>query len=319
MSVHHLRYRADIDGLRAIAVLPVVLFHFGFSTFAGGFVGVDVFFVISGFLITSLIVVEIDESRFSIVRFYERRIRRIFPALFLVIIVTSIASAIILLPNDLKRYAKSVVAADWFFSNFEFWREAGYFDVDAHQKPLLHTWSLAVEEQFYLIFPPFLLLAARYLRRRYLLIIMPIFVLSLTFSIWAVYAKPSLAFYLTPSRMWEIMLGAWLALIPWEAGKRFIPPSGYGLLTLLGIGMIAYGVFTFSANTPFPGAMALLPCGGAALVIFGGQNHPSMVSRLLATGPLVFVGKISYSLYLWHWPLIVLAAYPFAGETPLSE
>ena len=294
-------YRPDIDGLRAIAIVPVVLYHYGFRPFTGGFVGVDVFFVISGFLITGLIHREMAEGRFSIRHFYERRIRRIFPALFVMLAVATVAAAIILFPLDFERYADSLFATAFFASNFEFWREAGYFDVAAEWKPLLHLWSIAVEEQFYLIFPALLLLIGTKSRRTLLIVTGALFAASLVFSIWALTNAPSTAFYLLPARFWELMLGALLALaqIP-QPSSRIVRES----IGIAGLGMIAFAVFTYTRWQPFPGQYALLPCLGAALLIYAGETK-TLTHRLLSLKPIVFVGLISYSLYLWHWPLLV--------------
>jgi len=294
-------YRPDIDGLRALAILPVVLFHYRVPGFSGGFVGVDVFFVISGYLIGGLIYGEMREGRFSILKFYERRIRRIFPALFVLLAAVTVAAWFILFPSDFDRYARSLLATAFFASNFGFWREIGYFDVVAEQKPLLHLWSIAVEEQFYILFPAILLALAGRSKARALATVSAILVASFAFSIWAGLADPAFAFYMLPPRAWELMLGAALAI------GGFAAPSSRALreaLAASGIVLIAVGVFAFTAATPFPGAAALLPCVGTALVIFTGQA-PTAVNAVLSRRPLVFTGLISYSLYLWHWPLFV--------------
>jgi peptidoglycan/LPS O-acetylase OafA/YrhL len=298
-----LSYRPDIDGLRAIAILAVVFYHFGFWQFAGGFIGVDVFFVISGFLITGLIHREMMDGDFSIRRFYERRIRRIFPALFVMLAVATVAAAVLLFPSDFELYAQSLIATAMFASNFEFWREAGYFDAWASTKPLLHLWSIAVEEQFYLVFPALLWFAGRSSRMKLLIGVGALFVLSLAFSIWAVGSAPIAAFYLLPSRMWELMLGALLALAPISAPSSRAVREG---IAAAGLGMIVVAIAVLRPWQPFPGMAALLPCIGTALVIYAGQQ-PSFVRSVLASKPMVFVGLISYSLYLWHWPLLVYA------------
>ncbi|HEY1632955.1 MAG TPA: acyltransferase family protein [Rhizomicrobium sp.] len=290
------RYRPDIDGLRALAILPVLLFHYRVPGFSGGFVGVDVFFVISGYLIAGLIHGEMRQSRFSIASFYERRIRRIFPALFAVLIVTSVAAWFLLFPLDFERYARSLFATAFFASNVEFWRELGYFDVSAETKPLLHLWSIAVEEQFYVVFPPILLLAGR----RALAVVGVIFVASLGFSLWAVPYAQAFAFYMLPARAWELMLGALLAV----GAVPALPRVARETMALIGVAMIAASVALFTRATPFPGAAALLPCAGAALVV--AAEH-SAVNSALSRRPLVLIGLISYSLYLWHWPLFVFA------------
>ena len=298
-----LAYRPDVDGLRAIAILSVVFFHYGVWPFTGGFAGVDVFFVISGFLITGLIHREMVERRFSILRFYERRIRRIFPALFAMLAVATVASALILFPLDFERYADSLVATAFFSSNFEFWREVGYFDIAATQKPLLHLWSIAVEEQFYLLFPAILLIVGTVSRRKLLTATAISFALSLAYSVWAVANAPSAAFYLLPSRFWELMLGALLALAPVSAPSSHSVREG---LSVTGLAMIVASVFLYTSSDPFPGLRALLPCAGTALAIYA-NSRPTFSGKLLSAKPIVFVGLISYSLYLWHWPILVLS------------
>jgi peptidoglycan/LPS O-acetylase OafA/YrhL len=293
-------YRPDIDGLRAIAILPVLFYHYKLGPFTGGFVGVDVFFVISGFLITSLIHGEMVAGDFSVAEFYERRVRRIFPALFAMLLVATVAAFLVLFPQDFVRYAKSLLAIAGFASNFEFWREAGYFDVAAKQKPLLHLWSIAVEEQFYLLFPPILLLAQWLNRTK--AIVAAIFVMSLGLSIWGVTYAPTATFYLLPARAWELMMGALLALGAIPQIQNCLMREAASLIGLL---LIAFAVFAYTDATRFPGIAALAPCIGTALVIWSGQD--AGVNRVLSWQPIVFIGLISYSLYLWHWPLYVFA------------
>jgi peptidoglycan/LPS O-acetylase OafA/YrhL len=308
-------YRADIDGLRAVAILPVVLFHYGVPGFSGGFVGVDVFFVISGFLITSLILSELRAGKFSIVNFYERRVRRIFPALFFMLLAATVAGYVLLFPYAFRLYGESAVATSLFVSNFKFWDQAGYFDLSASEKPLLHTWSLAVEEQFYLVFPPILMAVARWGRGRYLAAIIPLLVLSLAVSIWQTYAAPTAAFYLLPSRLWELMLGAALAAQP----MAMTTPLERKLLAYGGIGAIVMAVLQYSNTTPFPGLAALVPCLGAALVIAMGTDGTTPVNRFLSSPIAVFTGKISYSLYLWHWPILIYARYAMGRDPDAFE
>jgi peptidoglycan/LPS O-acetylase OafA/YrhL len=295
-------YRPDIDGLRALAVLAVVLFHYQVPGFRGGFVGVDVFFVISGFLITGLIHGEMQEGRFSLRQFYVRRIRRIFPALFALMIAATIAAGLIFFPNSFVRFGRSLLATAFFGANFEFWHEAGYFDVAAEQKPLLHLWSIAVEEQFYLIFPALLLLIGARSKPRLLLAVGAIFVASLAFSIWSARHATSAGYYLLLSRMWELMLGAVLAL---GAAPSFTSLPLREGVSVAGLLLIALGVFAYSPRTPFPGAAALAPCLGTAFIIASGNT--AALNRVLSFRPVVFVGLISYSLYLWHWPVYVFA------------
>jgi peptidoglycan/LPS O-acetylase OafA/YrhL len=301
-----IRYRPDIDGLRALAVLPVVLYHFQIWPFTGGFVGVDIFFVISGYLITSLIHGEMEQGRFSIVHFYERRIRRIFPALFAVIAASCVAAAILLFPIDLIRFGHSVMATVVFGSNFLFKNAAGYFDTVAERKPLLHTWSLAVEEQFYVVFPAILFLLRRAGQRAQFWVVAAIFVASLALSIHQVTTAPETAFYLLPDRAWELMLGAILAI-----GNFPLPSQRWlrEILALIGVALIAFAVFTYNTETPFPGLTAIPPCLGAALLIYAGSGGTSVIGATLSSAPLVGVGLISYSFYLWHWPLRVFGQY----------
>jgi peptidoglycan/LPS O-acetylase OafA/YrhL len=295
-----LPYRPDVDGLRAVAVLAVVLYHYGFWQVPGGFVGVDIFFVISGFLITGIIHREMVDGRFTLRHFYERRIRRIFPALFAMLAVASVAAWFLLFPVDFEGYAKSLVATAFFSANFEFWREVGYFDTSAAFKPLLHLWSIAVEEQFYLLFPAILLLVGTGSRHRILAVVGVLLVLSFGYSVWEVDHSTATAFYLLPSRMWELMLGALVAIAPLPAPTRWASET----LAALGAALIAWALWTYDRWMPFPGTAAVAPCLGSALVIYAGQQT-NFVSRGLSLKPVAFVGLISYSLYLWHWPVLV--------------
>ena len=288
-----------------MAVVPVVFFHAGVPGFGGGFVGVDVFFVISGYLITSLISEEIRQGRFSIVKFYERRVRRIFPALVLVLVVSSALAALLLMPSQFETFAKSLFATMLFASNVLFWQQTGYFAPSASEQPLLHTWSLAVEEQFYVVFPLMLFVIHRWFKGHWVAWLTPLAVLSFALSVWGVSHDPATTFYLAPTRAWELLLGSLLAL---EAFPHLPDRLVVEILAVAGLGLIAFGVCALSATSPFPGLNALYPCIGAALVIYSGQAAPTYCARLLGSGPLVFIGLISYSLYLWHWPLLVFAS-----------
>lgn len=311
-----LKYRPDIDGLRAIAVLAVILFHTGVPGFSGGFVGVDIFFVISGFLITSIILKEIKKENFSIARFYERRIRRIFPALFPVIAFTLIVGTYLFDAVAFKEFGESVTATTLFSSNILFWHQAGYFDAPSLQKPLLHTWSLAVEEQFYIFFPLALMFIHKYLKSHYLLWVFITITLSLVTSIFGVYKYPIETFYLVPPRAWELLVGSVLAL-----GVLPIPSSLWlrNLLSITGFGFIVYSVGFYTEATLFPGQGAIAPVFGAWLIIYSNKvgDEMAVVNKALSLRPLVFIGLISYSLYLWHWPLVVFTKYltfhPFNG------
>jgi peptidoglycan/LPS O-acetylase OafA/YrhL len=299
-------YRPDIDGLRAVAVLSVVLYHYGVAPFTGGYVGVDVFLVISGYLITSLIYGEMENGTFSVVTFYERRIRRIYPALFVVLLVTTALGVCLLLPTDLLRYGYSLVATTLFASNVEFWRESGYFDVTSELKPLLHTWSLAVEEQFYLAFPLLLFWLRRRGRRPILLTLTAIGALSFAIGVWTVKRQPAFAFFLAPTRVWELLVGGILALVRWPPSRRKLESEVMGVL---GVALILGSACLYTRETPFPGVAAIAPCIGATCVIQAGSGELALPNRLLSSRPFVFTGLISYSLYLWHWPFFVFAHY----------
>jgi peptidoglycan/LPS O-acetylase OafA/YrhL len=296
-------HRLDIDGLRALAVLLVILFHTGVGTFSGGFIGVDIFFVISGYLITGIIVRDLSRGSFSLGKFYERRVRRILPALLAVLLVSSIACYFLFLPQDLVRFAHSLFAALFSYSNVYFWTQAGYFK-PAYAKALLHTWSLGVEEQFYLFLP----LTLYAFRKR--LAVVPWIVLCLAMasfcsSEWLVLKNESdVAFYMPYSRAWELFLGAALAFDLFRVPKGRL---GRNCLALLGMLLIAIAAMSFKPQTPFPGASALLPCVGAALLLATGADGETVCARLLSIRPLVFIGLISYSVYLWNLPLITFA------------
>ncbi|WP_191060822.1 acyltransferase family protein, partial [Geminicoccus harenae] len=294
-----MRYRSDIDGLRALAIVPVLAFHAGVDLFQGGFVGVDVFFVISGYLITSIVMTELAEGRFSIAEFYKRRILRIVPALTVVLLATAAVACIVMLPNEFRETGRSVVAASLFVSNVFFWQTSGYFDGPADQKPLLHTWSLAIEEQFYLFFPILLLVLHRWLRGHLAVTVAVLVALSFLLGVLRLPAAPSTTFYLLPTRAWELGIGALLAICPLPRLGQRTRETG----AVLGLLLLLYAVFGLSPADPFPGWNALWPCLGAALIIACAEA--TRTGQLLGTRPFVAIGAISYSLYLWHWPLIV--------------
>jgi peptidoglycan/LPS O-acetylase OafA/YrhL len=265
-------------------------------------VGVDVFFVISGYLISAIVFSEISASRFSVIGFYERRVRRIFPALFATLIAVSVVLSFLLLPAEYITYAKSVFAATTSSSNFFFWLHSGYFDSPT-SNPLLHTWSLAVEEQFYILFPIFLVVIRHFFPQRLKIAVLILFLASLAASEITVLYSPTTAFYMPYTRAWELLLGTIVSL-------GYFPRIRGGLLrnavSIMGITMIGYSALRFNAQTPFPGLPALVPCIGAALIVGAGESGSSLVGRALSWRPVVFIGLISYSLYLWHWPIIVL-------------
>ena len=296
-----MRYRPDIDGLRAVAILPVVLFHADVAWMPGGFVGVDVFFVISGYLITSLIVAEIAEGRFRIADFYRRRALRILPAYIVTMAATLAAGWVLLFPDEARAFGRSLLWASLFVSNVHFWRVSDYFDPDLGTAPLLHTWTLSVEEQFYLLLPLTLILIHRLLAGRWSLVLGALSAASFALCLWATADHEAAAFYLLPMRAWEFGLGALVA----TGGGALAARAGQGTrtaLACLGLGLIAVAMATFDGDTTFPGAAALLPAGGAALVVAAAEG--TVAGRLLSVRPMVWTGLISYSLYLWHWPVI---------------
>ena len=294
-------YRPEIDGLRAVAVVPVILFHAGLASFSGGYVGVDVFFVISGYLITSILIEDLQAERFSITRFYERRARRILPALFLVLACTTVAGWIWMTPAQLAEYSRTLVAVILFASNIHFWQTDDYFAPAAELNPLLHTWSLAVEEQFYIVLPVLLFAAWRFGRKRLLWAMITLSLASLALAQWGSANAPTPNFFLIPTRAWELGVGAICALLLANA-----PPRANAPLSGLGLALIVGSVFVYDEATPFPSLFALAPVGGAALVIlYGGSSTP--VARLLSMRPVVGLGLISYSAYLWHQPLFAFA------------
>jgi peptidoglycan/LPS O-acetylase OafA/YrhL len=294
-------YRADIDGLRAVAVLLVLFDHLHIRC-DGGYIGVDVFFVISGYLISSVILGEIEAGRFSIVGFYERRIRRIFPALLVMLLATTAMAYHYLAPSALDSYARSLIAALLSASNMLFWHQAGYFDAPSAAKPLLHTWSLGVEEQFYICFPLLLVPICRSFPRSLKPALIGLATLSFLLACFWVRRDPSAAFYLAPLRGWELLLGAILS-------QRYLPAirgkAMRNAAALAGMALILVPAACYSVATPFPGLAALPPCLGAALLIAAGEHGGSLVGSVLAWPPVAFIGLISYSLYLWHWPILI--------------
>lgn len=299
-----MRYRPEIDGLRAVAVIPVILFHAGIELFSGGYVGVDIFFVISGYLITTIIIAEMDTGSFSLANFYERRARRILPALFFVMIVCIPVAWIWLLPVDMTYFAKSVVAVATFSSNILFWRESGYFDLASELKPLLHTWSLAVEEQYYVLFPLFLMVTWRLGVRWIIAILGVAFIVSLGLAHWGSFYKPSATFFLLPTRGFELLIGVFVAFYLFRQPHI----KGNQALSLLGILMIIYSIFAFDNRTPFPSLYTLVPTLGVALIIL--FTTPKMLAyRFLGNRVFVGIGLISYSAYLWHQPMLAFARH----------
>jgi peptidoglycan/LPS O-acetylase OafA/YrhL len=311
----HANYRADIDGLRALAILPVVVFHLGLEKLVpGGFIGVDIFFVISGYLIAQILLRDINAQRFSIATFYARRIRRIFPALFTVLTTCMVASLSFSFPSESKSLATTILSTLSFSSNILFFYTADYFSSAMERNPLLHTWSLSVEEQFYLFFPLLIFALRAASGRVRLAILSTLGLISFGISVWQVPNQPEAAFYLLPSRAWELLLGAILAEAKWQNPRRLVSE----ILAFIGAILIFASILLLNKATPFPGYAALGACLGAALLIHTGKpsshQSPTLVSRLLALPPLRFIGLISYSLYLWHWPVIVFTKQVFGFD-----
>ena len=313
---HVIRYRADLDGMRAIAVTAVVIFHLAKEWLPGGFLGVDLFFVLSGFLITSIIWTEIGNGNFSIGRFYERRVRRIMPALLVLLVPVTLVASLLLLPSDLVGYGKSLLATLTFVANIYFWRDTNYFSPLAETKPLLHVWSLGVEEQYYIFFPILLLLMARYWRRGVFPVVALLTLASFLLNYVAVVKVASAAaFFLLPTRIWELGAGALLGLWPYRSEPLKFRAGQY--LAPAGLILIANGLFRLAATSVFSPSLSVV--AGTVLLIVAGRDSSNPVSRLLSQRYLTALGLISYSLYLWHWPIIVLAKYYLARPLRPTE
>jgi peptidoglycan/LPS O-acetylase OafA/YrhL len=295
-------YRSDIDGLRAVSVISVVVYHLFPDTLSGGFIGVDVFFVISGFLITQIIWHQIASGQFSFSDFYRRRIRRLFPALALVLATTFLCGALLFNWSELAHLGKHTLASTLFFSNFALWLEGGYFDIAAERKPLLHIWSLSIEEQFYLLWP-FLLIVTHRMGVRFFTMAAVFGSVSFALSVYLSFAMPIAGFYNPVGRFWELLLGAVLGVFMVDNSDWSPTPSVSALMSFAGILCIAFSSIIFDRETLFPGVAALAPCFGAALILVA--NSDNVVSRRTLSNPfMVGIGLISYPLYLWHWPLL---------------
>ena len=307
-----MKYRSEIDGLRALAILPVVFFHAGFGFFQGGFVGVDIFFVISGYLITTIILTESENKKFSYINFYERRARRIMPALYLVMFFSIIAAWLLLFPADFKYFSESLVATSLFSSNILFMLKSGYWGSANELVPLLHTWSLAVEEQYYIFFPIFLLAMWNFRKRWILSALIIIALISLLLSVWMAEAKPTANFFLIFTRAWELAIGASISFyfVYRKNTMKTILNNRYidEILGLTGILLIVYAVLFFNDSTPFPSFYALIPTIGAALIIVF-TSHSTLVGKFLGSKPLVGIGLLSYSTYLWHQPIFAFSRH----------
>ncbi len=327
-------YRPEIDGLRALAIIPVVLFHAEIFGFQGGFVGVDIFFVISGFLITSILIREMKNGNFSFVTFWERRVRRILPALVVVVSVTCVIGTVLLtFPNDLADFGKSIIAQSFFLSNIFFMRRQGYFAAPPEASPLLHTWTLSVEEQFYILFPALLFLIYTYMRRHIMLALVLLATASFALSVYLVSIVPghsftvpffpdiwggtinkTAGFYLLPTRAWELLIGALLAVSAFTVHSKKLAE----VLSVGGVCAILYAITQFDSGTPFPGFAALLPTLGSAAIIVSNTEIKTIVGKILSLRYVVWVGLISYSLYLWHWPVFAFANILFVEKSVLQ-
>ena len=325
-------YKPQIDGLRALAVLPVIFFHAGFKSFEGGFVGVDIFFVISGYLITKLILEDLYNNKFNLGNFYLRRARRLLPALFFVIL-TTIPFSIFLMSNDqLIYYSKQIFSVIFFISNFFFWKNSGYFDPESDLQPLLHTWSLAVEEQFYIFFPIFLILMFKYFKKKITTSLVIIALISLSLSqiggnfkynnllgSFPFFILPfdffwqagSANFYLPFGRAWELILGSMIALVLRK--KEIKQKKNNNFLSITGFLLIIISIFFYSKDIQYPSIFTLLPCLGTALIIIYTEKK-TLLFKILTYKPIVFLGLVSYSLYLWHQPILSLSKIHFGSE-----
>ena len=311
-------YRPDVDGLRAVAIISVVAFHTRLVFFRGGFIGVDVFLVISGYLIGSLVYRDIREYQFSFLRFYERRLKRILPALLTLLFVCDIIAFALLSPLELRDYCAQAVAAVASSSNIYYWLRSNYFNPVTALKPLLMTWSLGIEEQFYLLFPLALFLSHKFAKRYFAQVISIACLLSFIGRAVLVYSYPSAAFYLLPTRAWELGLGVIIAIYEVERGGPLkLGRAGANLIGWLGLALILIPTIAFTESTRFPGVTALLPTVGAGCLII---SRGSFVNdRLLASRPMVFIGLVSYSWYLWHWPLMSFARIVSGGLVSISR
>lgn len=308
-----MNYRPEIDGLRAFAVIPVILYHAGFSVFSGGFIGVDVFFVISGYLITTILINDIDNQNFSIIKFYERRAKRILPALFVVILFSIIAGIFVFSEEQSEAFTSSVFAALLSYSNVFFWLESGYFETNTLVKPLLHTWSLGIEEQYYVLFPILLFIIWRFGYKISLVAIGYLTFVSLSIGVWAVKQYPDATFFLLHTRAWELLFGSITSIIVLKFNIK-----SNNVLSLIGMTALLFSVFYFNKETPHPGIHTLIPVIGTVLIIIF-TNNETLIARILSLKIFVFIGLISYSAYLWHQPIMAFTRLAiFKSELPLK-
>jgi peptidoglycan/LPS O-acetylase OafA/YrhL len=294
-----LRYRPDIDGLRSLAIVPILLFHAGVNVLRGGYIGVDVFFLISGFLITQIILHDVESGHFTILKFYQRRVARILPALFVVLaVVGALAAPVLVLPNDISAVFRNIAAAAGFVSNLYLWWQVDYFAAAAESQPLLHTWSLGVEEQFYIFFPLLLVALRNAGRRTLVLVLIGIAIASFVAGALIQPQSPQTDFYMLPTRAWELVLGGLVGIgvLP-KLSDRWKT-----LAALFGVALVGCGTLVLATWLPFPTPFALVPAVGTALIL--GYGETTIVGRAFSWRPVRWIGQISYSLYLWHWPVI---------------
>ncbi len=303
-------YRPEIDGLRALAVIPVVLCHAGLEAFSGGYVGVDVFFVISGFLITGILLEELGSESFSFMRFYERRVRRLLPALLAVVIASIPFAWFWMLPESMENFGQSIVATLLFSNNVLLFLTSGYWDLAAEFKPLLHTWSLGVEEQYYLTFPVILAFALKFGKNKAFVTVLFLAVLSFILGELSWRNDPKSSFWHFHTRAWELLLGSLAAFVVNRS-----PPRGNSYLSSVGLALIGFSVLTYDSSTPFPSYFALAPCLGTVLVLFYADST-TRIARLLSVRALVGIGLMSYSVYLWHQPIFAFSKV-YAKTEPL--
>jgi len=317
MHVKKMSYRPDIDGLRALAVLAVVVFHFNKQWLPGGFVGVDIFFVISGYLITGIISKEVSRGEFSFVEFYMRRIRRILPAAFFLIFATTLFGIAFMVPIDARDLASSAIASIFSVANIYFWKylDVGYFAASSDLVPLLHMWSLGVEEQFYLLWPALLIILYRAGGRTAIIFAaILIAAASILYGESKLVSDPKFAYYMLPSRAGELLIGS-LAYFASEVWKDRISQLTAQTLAVFGIAAVVLSISFISETGGFPGLISLLPSVGVAVVIFAGAAGKNIVSSVLSFRPFVLVGLVSFSLYLWHWPILAFYRYAYGQPT----
>ncbi len=313
-----MKYSPEIDGLRAISVFLIIMFHLEILAFSGGYIGVDVFFVISGFLITNIIVSDLERGSFSFRQFYARRIARIVPALLVVVAFSLLAAIILFSPRALLHTSLESLSAVFSVSNIYFWMESSYWAPKARSFLLLHTWSLGVEEQFYLVYPLLIFCFYRLFNRKgLLLVLLLMFVSSLAANSFALRTDAASAFYLSPLRFYEFAIGGFASWLSSTAVSNKLAGRLRSLVSLVGLALILYSAFSFSFLTKFPGFHVLLPTVGAALIILAGGSAPATL--LLANPVMVWLGKISYSLYLVHWPVIVIYRYSIGSTLTLAD